>query len=1285
MTRGDQTSPDTSTWTTDNVYRFLYEQRESLWAPGRLQKFVEAASSLSGSKSLSVEPRLTGQEEKWLLALIAAAFVCDGHDGIQPRIGSKADVPVEDPKKEPAQTEEPSVLKFANAAECQQFFEFANKRAPKYRSCVESAKRTVAKKWPQQSATLPAELTPTIGFSTLIRMESAWLSQPGDTASFAVEAPGVVREPWVSQPARDYFGLCLSGGGIRSATFNLGLLQAFAEKGLLRYLHYVSTVSGGGYIGGFLSAWRYHLELDRNRNPERKERDETFPTRVTGPGVGERERPELRHLREFSRFLMPRVGFRHSETWIAIAAVLGGTLISLSIVSCAVAVLFFAWHACLSLIVGNGVPPFSNASPNPIIRAATFAVVTAILHVTSEYRAWKQGQLGDSSPGYGIGYGLATAGLCFIGWWFIPPLWKDESLRLASNSGSQPVCIGFLDALAPSVVWLASALALLIFHALVQRLITPMPRMASDRAVGRCLAGSVVATVLAIVWCVAGQLTEKQRWTATGSLGAAAAALFFWLRAWLAKPVEETHGSALLSATLKRLKPVLPQVSAIAAVVLYLLGVAAIVRHFEASVPALCAMAFVPLSSLFWFDPKFTGLHEFYRARIARCFLGAAQAKPPAPGKVALRAATAAQPEDDVTLGKLRDLWGKAPIHLVCCAANNLNGDALGSLYRGARSSAISPLGVSVGNFSSARDDLSFSSALTASAAAFNSQMGAISMKLGPAVAFIMCLLNLRLGLWVAHPSNAQTRLLFPALNFFFEALGMTRSDQLWDRNSRGNSQLVGAGRQLHLSDGGHFENLGLYELVRRHCRHIIVSDASADPNCTFDDLANAIRRVREDFGVEIEIDTSPLRKDERGFAKQHAVYGVIHFDGLDGTDKGAIIYFKPTLTGDEPVDILEFRERQRTFPHDSTGDQFYDEAQWESYRRLGQHSSAAIASLQIDDVQGRRSFVDQLFLSANQRFQTLDPTVQQKSLELTARSESMLGEIRDNAPAHLRREFFPESVSPSAITSDTPIVTAEERAQIAFYMMAIAQLMEDIWLAANLDDRWAHPLNEGWMSYFHRWTGTASFRSWWPILRPMFSPGFRDFVKERFQIRLNEDARAERGYGSRLHLRHFNPAEESKSPALQYWNRRKPSSGAPDLVYQLALEGARPGTHREPIAVGFLKYTQSDSDPSEVSWAASDFYVPPTLSGSGIHSRFLDAVLARFADANLTVRIEHTEAPDAPRTRSRSRAERSELARIVGFYKSRNFQYQTVRTHVDGKSVVETRLVRMRAGSADR
>src|SRR5258707_5422778 len=123
--------------------------------------------------------------------------------------------------------------------------------------------------------------------------------------------------------------------------------------------------------------------------------------------------------------------------------------------------------------------------------------------------------------------------------------------------------------------------------------------------------------------------------------------------------------------------------------------------------------------------------------------------------------------------------------------------------------------------------------------------------------------------------------------------LGYTKSDQdtkkLNGHNAKARNvtvrsmdrleSLVKCSEHLHLSDGGHFENLGLYELIRRHCRYIIVSDCSADPEIAFDDLANTLRCVREDFGVEIDLDVAPLCPTGSGNrSTQHAVVRIIHY-----------------------------------------------------------------------------------------------------------------------------------------------------------------------------------------------------------------------------------------------------------------------------------------------------------------------------------------------------------------------------------------------------------------------
>src|SRR6185295_18607331 len=111
----------------------------------------------------------------------------------------------------------------------------------------------------------------------------------------------------------------------------------------------------------------------------------------------------------------------------------------------------------------------------------------------------------------------------------------------------------------------------------------------------------------------------------------------------------------------------------------------------------------------------------------------------------------------------------------------------------------------------------------------------------------------------------------------------------------------------VRLTDGGHFENLGLYELVRRHCRYIVCADAGQDGDASFDDIGNAIRKVRQDFGVEITLDLARLKPNEHGTSQQHIAVGdVLYPDG----DLGVLVLFKPTITGDEPDDVLQYRKR---------------------------------------------------------------------------------------------------------------------------------------------------------------------------------------------------------------------------------------------------------------------------------------------------------------------------------------------------------------------------------------
>lgn len=159
----------------------------------------------------------------------------------------------------------------------------------------------------------------------------------------------------------------------------------------------------------------------------------------------------------------------------------------------------------------------------------------------------------------------------------------------------------------------------------------------------------------------------------------------------------------------------------------------------------------------------------------------------------------------------------------------------------------------------------------------------------------------------------------------------------------------------LYLSDGGHFDNMGLYELVRRRCHRTVICDAEQDEQHWFGGIASAIRKCRIDFGVEITLDLEALRPDkETGRCKAHHVRGRIRYPETPAKVYGEILYIKSSLTGTiirekqeelpcEPIDILNYRFEHGTFPHDTTANQWFTESQFESYRRLGQHMVAEI------------------------------------------------------------------------------------------------------------------------------------------------------------------------------------------------------------------------------------------------------------------------------------------------------------------------------------------------------
>jgi len=351
-----------------------------------------------------------------------------------------------------------------------------------------------------------------------------------------------------------------------------------------------------------------------------------------------------------------------------------------------------------------------------------------------------------------------------------------------------------------------------------------------------------------------------------------------------------------------------------------------------------------------FYDINATSFHGFYRDRLSKAYL----MRPTASG-------TGAAPahNDKQTLSGLSETL--APYHLINTTLNvptsrraNLRGRN-GTFFMMSRNFVGSQLTGyrATEEMEALHPDLDLGTSVAISGAAAAPNMGSETRR---SLTFVLTLLNIRLGYWLPHPR------LFSAPVFSMAGVGavlrtvlrpfvrVTPSYLLKELMGR----LDENGLHINLTDGGHLENLGLYELLRRRCRLIIACDGEADPEMTFQGLANAIRLARIDLGVNIEIDVDRLRAcsdagEGSDWSAAHGAVGRINYG--DG-EYGWLLYIKSSMTGDEPVSIRKYRDDDPSFPHQTTADQFFDEAQFEAYRALGYHAGEAV----FDDVLGKGS-----------------------------------------------------------------------------------------------------------------------------------------------------------------------------------------------------------------------------------------------------------------------------------------------------------------------------------------
>jgi hypothetical protein len=349
----------------------------------------------------------------------------------------------------------------------------------------------------------------------------------------------------------------------------------------------------------------------------------------------------------------------------------------------------------------------------------------------------------------------------------------------------------------------------------------------------------------------------------------------------------------------------------------------------------LLALSLGLVIALGWLaDPNALSMHQFYRDRLVRAYLGASNAA----RRIRLKNISDSVEGDDVLLQQMKNCQRGAPYHIINTTLNLAAGRDIATAQR---SSAMFVL--TKRNCGSSRTGyrgtakymggrLSLGTAIAASGAAASPNMG--SRTPPTSLAMLMTILNVRLGFWAPTPNKDHWQKPQPQLWPFYllrEFLSQTNELSAYS----------------YLTDGGHFDNTGLYSLVERGCRYIVVADCGADPNPCFSDLGEAIRRCRIDFGVTIDIELKTFLKGEGGRASGHFAVGTITYSeeharalrwkNPEGDRSGIIVVFKPSRVADEPADVQQYAIENDLFPQQTTADQWFDESQFESYRRLGQ------------------------------------------------------------------------------------------------------------------------------------------------------------------------------------------------------------------------------------------------------------------------------------------------------------------------------------------------------------
>jgi hypothetical protein len=811
------------------------------------------------------------------------------------------------------------------------------------------------------------------------------------------------------QRPTDLFGIALSGGGIRSSSFCLGALQALDQYGLLCRADYLSTVSGGGYIAASMVAamntpsGRQALEQPQEKTgaedntPERSPAAWIFPF-TAGSNSDVSDTKLVGHIRDNSKFLAPH-GL--PDIGVSCAVLMRGLAVNLLMLLAVLlplaTIIIIAnpttdklrHSILLDLATRFGPDTWSKLSflSDPFILSKMTAIVLiywligwAIFRSHKESDALRKarkrsakaaGSTQDettrlaqrvpaqeqSGKGAKLGRFLLIVLIIALAIEVQPQIingllawmkakgdgsWLNTIVTLAIAAGSiiiptavfESKLVAWIEhAMSSSKwgIWLQALLARAAFYALGLAL----PLVVYGLFLFLVIVGIKLPSVEGNHYPYSPSLLVAPDWTLAKFLGITLGLL---LCLWLALIIRSHYG---------RLHTILKRLEFDAKVVLVILSAAALLaasayatRVGSGEREWIVLTNYVLLTAIVLviaanFTENANGLHRLYRDRLRHTFnlnhIALHELDDRCPYLLINGTLNVRRPRT-----KKKHRWAGAQTQAE--TSDHFSADPA-KRGRNAEFFLLSRhfIGSDATGYACSRElnkqqpELDLAAAVAISGAAVSSSMGRVGIGLlGPTLA----LLNLRLGYWLRNP-----RKLDPDQLGWEEIFRRYLFDEAFGHLHTGSPR-------IYITDGGHIDNIGLYQLLKRRCRFIIVIDAEADPGMNFSAFADVQRFARIDEGVLISLDWRPMRaatlarlEDRTKSPDAHKLhFAAGHILYKDGS-KGMLLYVKATVTGDEPDYILDYERRYPTFPHESTSDQFFSEEQMEAYRALGFHA----------------------------------------------------------------------------------------------------------------------------------------------------------------------------------------------------------------------------------------------------------------------------------------------------------------------------------------------------------